>query len=82
MSEYTDMGFVAAILDKQDRGEEITPAEHRKMLELIDRRIAGMDGFRYCWPEVARLNRQLIEKQMTTRAVAVREFLKLTDGMF
>lgn len=34
-------------------------AFHLAMLQLIDEGVVGMDGFKYCWPEVARENRRL-----------------------
>ncbi len=77
MNECTDQAFVAAILEKQDREEEITAEEHKRMLGLIDRKVAGMDGFKYCSPETAKSNYRSLQRQ-----IAKRDFLALTDGVF
>lgn len=38
------------------------------MLQMLDEGIVGMDGFKYCWPEVASENRRKILLQ--TRRIA------------
>lgn len=36
----------------------------KEMLRLLDAGIVGMDGFRYCWPEVAKENRRRLLESM------------------
>lgn len=48
--------FVLRCFADQDAGRELSPDDHRRLLQLIDAKVVGMDGFRYCWPEEAREN--------------------------
>jgi len=54
--------WVIEIFAKQDRGEEISPKAHAYLIKLVDLRIVGMDGFRYCWPEEATENLHRVRK--------------------
>jgi hypothetical protein len=51
--------FISDCLAAQEYGETILPSDHRRLLRLLDLGLVGMDGFKYCWPEVAKENRRI-----------------------
>jgi hypothetical protein len=58
MDEET-LKYIVTCLDAQFRGEELSPATHTRLIQLVDAGLVGMDGFKYCWPEVAKENRKI-----------------------
>jgi len=48
--------FIKSRLEDQFYGREISPWDHRKLIQLVDAGVLGMDGFKYCMPEVAKEN--------------------------
>jgi len=54
--------YIVLCLDAQFRGEELFPATHKRLIELVDAGLVGMDGFKYCWPKVAKENRRIFLK--------------------
>jgi hypothetical protein len=60
-------GFMETMLDDQARGFSISPETHERLIQLVDQGILGMDGFKYCWPEVATENRRRLLESMEYR---------------
>jgi hypothetical protein len=50
--------FILRCLTDQYDGRLLSPEEHRCLIAFVDRKILGMDGFKYCWSKVARENRR------------------------
>lgn len=58
MSDDHITAYIRGLLKAQHDGERLTEAEHRRLIHFVDMGILGMDGFKYCWPEVAKENRR------------------------
>jgi hypothetical protein len=54
--------FIRELLDRQDRGAKISAYHHGIALELIDAKLLGTVGFRYCTVEDAREDRRRLER--------------------
>jgi hypothetical protein len=65
--------FIVAMLSDQHKGYRISPANHTKLIALVDLGILGMDGFKYCWPEEAKENRRLV---MASREFAILQIMR------
>ena len=50
--------FVVRCLEDQFSLGHIPQEDESKMFYLLRIGLVGMDGFKYCWPEVARENRR------------------------
>jgi hypothetical protein len=51
-------GFILRCLADQYDGYVLSSEEHQCLIALVDRKLLGMDGFKYCWPDTARENRR------------------------
>jgi len=51
--------FIEGCLVMQEEGVVISSMEHHRFIRLLDVGLVGMDGFKYCWPEVARENHKI-----------------------
>jgi hypothetical protein len=58
MNDEVLHAWIRGCLAAQDHGEPLGPDEHQRLIELVDKGIVGMDGFKYCWPEEAKENRR------------------------
>ena len=56
--------FILWCFSEQDAGRDIPPYIHQHLIKLVDARILGMDGFKYCWPKIAQQNRALVLREM------------------
>ena len=59
MPLMTEENLVRWIVTAQSEGFTLSENDHRYALQLMDKRLLGMDGFKYCWPGTAIQNRRL-----------------------
>ncbi len=61
--------FILRCLDDQFFGRDISWSDHKQLIKMVDAGLLGMDGFKYCAPEVAKENwrRCHIEKEKSSR---------------
>ncbi len=65
--------FILGCLAAQENGEPIGPAEHQRLIRLVDAGLLGMDGFKYCWPEVAKENYARLVREGVVRIESERK---------
>lgn len=46
--------FIEQCLRRQERLEDLEPWRHKRLIQLLDMGLVGMDGFKYCWPAEAK----------------------------
>ncbi len=65
----TIRAFIFRCLDDQFFGRDISSCDHKQLIKMVDAGLLGMDGFKYCTPEVAKENwrRCHIEKEKSSR---------------
>lgn len=51
--------FILDLLRRQENFKPITPEDHFRALRLIDAKVLGMDGFKYCEYRQAVENRRI-----------------------